>query len=1036
MSDTALVPQPPVQSTTWYERLRVPPGQRFTGITAPSTEPSFYKQPLFTPPAPPGPDLGTIAQAAIRRENELAALADITSRPVFPPDPNYDVAKDQDVVGAQSKYQAYLDNFIGVQSKAETQSIMSRIDREDQDLRVLAEAGLPGLTAAMASGLLGPSILIPIGGWLKLTGTAGRVARIGTRAAEFAAAGAAAGAAHEAIQQTAQETRSFTESAWTVVGAAALTGILGGIVGRSEISASTPRVGAELEGTVPRAGSAGAASAAEARGSAELAPSFGVAQALRPLTPGLRTQTSEIAATRNVVRDLIAGEPLAENEMFIPSSVGGSAEAQAMVYRGAYVDALENMRSRYSDYFFGRQVAASPILASVSRILGRSGDRMSYYEFRQAVSDALLAGDVHPIPQVEAAARYWRANVLNPLRDEAMNLIPGFRELVEQGSADTSYLTRVWNRAVVRASRDELRGILMKHFEVQQQTAADLAEVTARRTGADVTPPEVLTRQELQDAADSVIDNILGQSPTRIAFPNEFNVGVRGPLKERALRTLPTAAVRKFVERDIDKIGAFYTRSLGADVALSRKFGSVDLKDQIAKIRDEATARGRDQSAAVRQRLDKQAASDIRDIQAMRDRLRGTFRLPDNPEGLLHRASVVLRTANFLSSLGMMTISSISDIGKPVLVHGLTRTMRAAFQPLLRGMKPMKLAAKEVKLAGTALDMATNDRILEFADLVDQYGTGTIVERGLEKASRSFSVATLMAPWNATWKQFAGIIAQTRVLQSIEALAAGRAISKKDIAYLTAGGIDRSLADKIAAQFAKHGEKAGEVWQANTQAWTNPEAVRAFRSFIARDVDRVIVTPGVGDKPLWMSGDLGSIIGQFQSFAMSSVQKTLISGLQQRDMEMLNGMMVMLGLGTLSYYMKTKLAGYEVSDDPRIWAAEAVDNSGILGILMNANHAIEKVTEDKFGISALTGQPARRYINVNKLGAFLGPSLGKVSDILDVMGATSNANWTASDVHKARKLIPLQNLWYTRWLFDKAEQGTVGALGIPQRKTN
>ena len=119
----------------------------------------------------------------------------------------------------------------------------------------------------------------------------------------------------------------------------------------------------------------------------------------------------------------------------------------------------------------------------------------------------------------------------------------------------------------------------------------------------------------------------------------------------------------------------------------------------------------------------------------------------------------------------------------------------------------------------------------------------------------------------------------------------------------------------------------------------------ALRSFVNRDVNRTIVTPGIGDKPLWMSGDLGSVIGQFQAFAMSSVQKTLISGLQQRDMKVLNGMMVMLGMGALSYYFKTNLAGAQVSGDPRVWAAEAVDNSGILGVIANANHAIEKVTE-------------------------------------------------------------------------------------------
>lgn len=1034
---------------TWGQMRVVPPAAQYSGLTARALVPPAYVEPERTPAPPffgigvPNAETESTLGAAVGLGNDVAGAIDLLTRPAFPPDPTYDVATDPDVTGPDSKYfQYHLDRFAGVQSKPEAQSIMSRIDREEKQMETVARSGGLGTLAMIAAGVASPTVAIPIGGWLTDIIRFGRVGGIAVRAAEAAALTGGGVAAQEAVLQRAQETRSAATSFFNIAGASVLGAVLGGIIGRSELNRLVDSVGKDVAApaNVLRAVSGGAAAVGEARGTGELAGSLGVAETLSRLTPGLRTQTSTLEATRNTVRDLMSGEQLAENVEGIASSVGGSVEARVGEAKGAVGAALEELRTQYSDYFFGRQVPLAPFSASVARVFGRGNGRLSFPEFNAAVSDALLSGDVHAIPQVQQAAQYLRRTVFDPLRDEAMNVIPGFRDMVEAGgSADTSYLTRLWNRVAVRASRDELRGIIAAHFARVQDDAAEAIAATERASGGTLEKTvEQLSPQELDALAQDVIDNILGQSPARLSMPNEFNVGKAGPLKERALRSLPTRAVLKYVERDAEKVAQTYARTLAPDIQLTKKFGSIDLKDQIAKIRDEANARGKDQTAAVRARIDNQAASDIRDITAMRDRLRGTYRLPDNADGLLHRAVVFAKAANFLSSLGNMTLSSASDIGKPVFIHGLTRTMGTAFQPLVRGLRTMKLAAKDVKLSGTALDMIANDRALAFSDLIDEYGRHTAVERGVQHATRAFSFATLMAPWNATFKQFTGIITITRALEAIEGIAKGAKVAPREVAYLAAGGIDQpsGLVERIAAQFEKHGTKDGAVWVANTADWTDKQAVSALRAFINRDVDRTIVTPGVGDKPLWMSGDLGSMVGQFQAFAMSSVQKTLVSGLQQRDMAALNGLLIMLMFGAGSYATKTMLAGGTPSDDPRVWASEAVDNSGALGVLMNGDHILEKWTGDRVGLSALTGQPPRRYINVNAVGALLGPTAGRLFDLADLSRAIASGNITASDAGKIRRLLPLQNLFYVRWLFDAMEHGATNAFGIPARKAS
>ena len=84
------------------------------------------------------------------------------------------------------------------------------------------------------------------------------------------------------------------------------------------------------------------------------------------------------------------------------------------------------------------------------------------------------------------------------------------------------------------------------------------------------------------------------------------------------------------------------------------------------------------------------------------------------------------------------------------------------------------------------------------------------------------------------------------------------------------------------------------------EAWDAPRSVvDAFRSAIIRDVDRIIVTPGIGDRPLWMSSETGKLIGQFKSFGFASVQRTLIPALQDRDMGVVNGLALSGAMGML-----------------------------------------------------------------------------------------------------------------------------------------
>lgn len=540
-----------------------------------------------------------------------------------------------------------------------------------------------------------------------------------------------------------------------------------------------------------------------------------------------------------------------------------------------------------------------------------------------------------------------------------------------------------------------------------------------------------MTDAELRSIASEITDKILGGAPGRINY--DMVAGARGPLKERTLG-IPDAMIEDFLHSDIEHVARVYARTMAADVEMTKKFGDPRMEEAIKSVNDSyARLRKNDMTEAQLEKLDDQRKGDISDIEGMRDRIRGTYALPSDPNGLLARSSRVVRQLNFLRLLGGMTLSSISDVGRPVMVHGMSRVMGGGVAPLLKGLKTYKAAAREVKLAGTALDMVLDSRAMQIADIWDDYGRFSTFERGVQAMSDRFGVVSLMAPWNGFWKQFTGVVGQTRNLQAVEAMAKGAA-TKKEIERLAFLGIGPDESARIAEQFAAHGKKDGGVWFANTAEWTDREAVAAFREAIVKETDLTIVTPGQ-DKPLWMSTELGKVIGQFRSFTMSSMMRVTQLGLQQRDAAVLQGLVFSVSLGMLSAYLRRVASGQDMPTDPAQWITEGVDRSGALSWLMDANLMLEKSSRNTLGLAMLTGKPtSSRYASRNVIGGLLGPTFGAASDGIEMFSSAAARDWTAADTNKARQMIPYQNLFYLRrLLFNNLEEGANSAMGIPQK---
>jgi len=1004
------------------------------------------------------PTWGETFGAAFRTQNTIGSY--LASRGQPDPYEIEDGFNSIDYVKDDARYAPYVDQFAGVFNRKAADALKLQIDREEQDRRTLQAAGWAGTVAEMAAGVVDLPTLLPIGGAI---GAGGRALSIAGGAA--IGAGIDAAVTEGALQAT-QATRTGEESAINIGGSILLGGALGGLAGRYLHPREAVELSKRIEGqeqvfeqadqAVFGGQSAGAAARdtgpLELKDEARIKKLFGV----RSQDPLIRSQLSDFNTTRQFARQL-AETPLEykANAQGVATEIGGSVETRMKMWQAPLADTLQQIDTAYARYFHdtpdpnGWQIRLAPMRSEMQRVLG--GDKLTFKQFKEEAGKAAFSGDKHSIPAVEQAAQIYRR------LDDAMKQAAIEARLLSEDvqlEGDISHLFRMYNKDKIAANRSDFGRILNDYFISKRDAAAKLAdaETAAQRAGQEAKNVNAkleefsrMSDQEVRELVEDTIDTILGNADGRIPYDSIVS-GPRGPLKERLLR-IESRKIQDFLNTDIEEVLHAQVRTMSADVELAKKFGSPDMREQIRQINDEANRKiaavdglldkkgqpaSEEAKAKERARLERARKAAIRDIEGMRDRIRGTYALPSNPQGIVLRAGRVVRNLNYARLLGGMTLSSLADVGGIVLKHGLTSTFRDGFIPLITNLRAVRLAGDEVKAAGTALDMVLDSRAMSFADITDDFGRGSKFERGLKSLSTRFGMVSLMAPWNAAIKQWSGMVVMTNILRATEKVAAGTA-TPEEIRKLAAAGINADLAQRITKEYGAHGDRQGAVLLAKAADWTDRQAREAFRTAVVRDVDRIVVTPGQ-DKPLWMSTELGKTVGQFRSFQISAMQRVVLAGLQQRDAATLSGVLVSLGMGAMAYWTKQVTAGREVSDNPAVWAANAIDQSGLTGWFMEVNNMAEKATRGRVGLSALTGEQISRYATRNVTGAFLGPTPGAIADIFQVSGSIFAGDTTKGDLHKARQLIPFQNLFYIRQLLNRVEEATGDAMGLPETR--
>ena len=929
--------------------------------------------------------MNDVVMPAFRTENTIGSyisrtggLPDTATNPDFNPFDHFTEEEKLDPV--------FVENAALADNTEEIDAVRTQQQRERKDRQLLSEAGADGFFTTVGVAIADPINLIPVGGTVYKTYRGGASILTGAAATGSVAAGSTA--VTEAALHHTQIERTYGESAVNVTGAFFLGGVLGGfgpavdaMKGKKDIGKFSDEIEQSLdpEPVVARGEDSVGAMAVfqDVQVKGTVSKALTKLFALDPLS---RTVTSQLPETRSVAANL------AESPIAFEKGVGQATETRIKMHDGKYAESLQGHLDQFKQY-------------------RANGGTMNRRDFNIAVGQAMRRGDVHKVPEVAASAKQWRSKLYEPLKQRAVQA----KFLDEGVEVDTSisYLNRMWDKDAITTKQAQFIKVVSKWLSEKNNANPDI---------------------DFDELAQEIASRIKGTPDGRLPYDYKIGEntasqpgkqGLKGALKQRVF-TIDDELVEEFLQSDIELLGGRYLKNVAADAEIAIDYGDIDMTSAIKDIStawdEKITAASKKGDEKLARKLEKSKAEDIKNVGAMRDRIRGTFGNVD-PDNFWVRAGRTSRDLNYLRFMGGVVASSIPDVARIVMTEGIVNTFSKGLKPMITAQKGFKVAASEAKRYGVGVDALMGGRAEIIADVADYSQGGTKFERGVRSMASNFGKINLMDFWTSGVKQLHAVTMQNRLIPDLQ-----KGVYDPQLAQL---GISKDDALNIGRQLKKHAEKIDGVWIANTKNWDFQGLADMYGGAMRKESDRVIVIPGQ-EKPLFMSTELGKSIFQFRSFMFSATQRMAIAGIQGQDAHFMQGILGLTSLGMMAYAFKQWDAGRPLSDDPKDWVVEGIDRSGVLGIMMEANNTVEKLSNNSFGLRPMLGTatPGSRFASRSRSEAFLGPSFGSLLETtLKVTGAAADQNeWQESDTRTLRRLLPYQNLLIFRQALDKVEE--------------
>ena len=729
-------------------------------------------------------------------------------------------------------------------------------------------------------------------------------------------------------------------------------------------------------------------------------------------------------------------------------------------------DAILDIKNLHANYLTDGQVSSEiaglnvrSSLASLSdkvrKVTGkqRMDGKLRADEFERAVFDSYVAAQRsglidHPIPQVKEAAlrlqkffkefadegyavNYFRSGnnevfalrisreldaVTREIEDlrKAGGETPLLKKLMKHESALKRelqlnqqapmrspipfYFPHRWDVSAVIKEEPRLREILTRHF---YKTAHDL--------GYSRIDEAVAAR------VDDAIDNILGRKKEGDdTVPKKLSGDGRAFFTRARQIDIPTELIKDFIDTDLLGVMREYSRKAGLGIEYTRAFDTPTGDLAINRASIQAAREGKSLS---------EIDSVEGDIINVRDALLGRAH---SPEQIGAKEASILRSWFTLTSMGKAIFANMAEVARPLWVLGVKENFGYALRALGNNDVVASMNSELRQNTSGYWELAlgmTHRRFIESGP--DSFGSMSRYGRALDSVERPLSYFA-SAPYYLLngvgvmthfLKNYTGLVASEMIARRAIAVASGKATSK-ELEFLASYGIGREDAIKIASMPINRDRG---LILANTNEWTDKDAVRKFFGAVEGIQRRTINTPSAADKPTIMMGILGkgadrkesimmALPFQLKAWSFGANNKIVLSALQGRDASVMAGALGMFGLAYMANYIRTPTGVWNRQDfDEKLLTA--FETSGIAALYGDLNFMAEQASQNTIGIRPMTGmkpkfgQEADVY---DATGEVAGPAISKMLDIYKAFN-----NGTPRD--KARvtvNAIPLNNLFW------------------------
>ncbi len=1025
-ANTALPSQEEV--TTTYSNAFGPDKQYGEQIPSQLSDPEAYDYFVFDE------SFSNVWGTAFKQGNFLPALTSMLTAENYQTTPGYDSSQDKKLakrVGGTDGLWRF--RFSG--SHAESMGMVEEMEEDAQDALLLSSTYSGG--AQVAAGLLSPTSLAPLAP-IKLLNVANRTRRfVGGTAYTYALM-----APEQMLLDSQNTQRDASHSAVALTMLSLVGGGLAYKFGGRNLSASTALT---PQGSVYRSAGAGvspekARQAAYAQMEQEGLEATGIGIEKLGWNPVLRM----LQSPNPYVRGLAVG--MVDVGGMMQKKVRGQQEAMDQsvetTFRTTYLSRLlESVR--YSDEAYlayrGRSIPQSDSRRAFDMMKMNLSDtfrgttELTEVQFRNRIGMAMRRGDADAMNDsassyVTQAARGYR-DVFNYIRDQAQSV----RLFEKQLMADIQAAKLADNVAEVTRLEKKLAKLQMEG--VTPNTAPSYVPRIYRIDKIMENPERFLSiiesyakaqlrmgSGEAKKFANDVLDTVTRQKPyldLEGATDGLDWVKRASGVQARTLE-IPDEMIEEFLENDIETLIRHHVKTMGMDIEIARRYGDVNMQnvlDDVAaeykKLMDDAP------SSEARADLARALERDIRDIKGLRDRLRGTYGASKDPHALSSRAVRVMKSFNVLAGMGSAMVSSIPDVARIVMVEGFSNAYRKGFMSLFNDQAATvsRMSKDELSKAAVGVDATLGLRAHAMSDVGDLFGSRYGLERGLNKATGMFFFFNGLNLWNQALKEMAGNVTMLRMTESI--MKPWNKISAADKEKLLKNGIDQQSHMRMQKLIKDNGEQVNGEWLPNTDAWNDSTMRLAFRNALNQNVERIIITPGAGDRALWTSTEFGSLMTQFKSYGQGAMVRMATAGLQEKDGAFWQGAFLIVGMAAMINEIKRAQYGLDKEEDFDQKLINAVDRSGILGWAMDVNNAVEKISDQKLGMRPfLTDQPSYVMPEGAKAGAVFGPAASNVMNVGSILGDVVTFNADSQTMSDLRFSMPTGNLFYLDPIYD------------------